>query len=344
MTFALLRPATVGRRVFGKVEVASWAVSKLGGNPVIDVTNNPNETVEQYTPAPIRVANGDIWVYVKGTSRIYGWKSTDGGETFTLQNSNNAVLTPGAAATWDESFVVEPAAVYDEDTDTIHLWYGGRASAGDSTWAWGHATAPGTTPTVFTKDAANPILTSATVSAALGGAAMSDLKIEDVVMIDGDFHFFGYCRYNSIYRIIRCTGSTWNNPSGVEILLTASASPFHVVQGCCAFRLPGWLKPRYSMLYAIGGDLGSDPRRIRAAFSDDGQTWTFDTATVISLGSGWESSAVYEPAVLKETTAPYQLPLRDSTGRLRCYYSGYDTADSSANVGLAYITPSPTSP
>jgi hypothetical protein len=138
-----------------------WGLTRWPGNPVIDVDNNPNETTEQYTPAPIRLPNGDIWVYVKGFDRIYAWKSTDDGETFALQNGDDAVLEP-VAATWEEIYVVDPVATYDPDTDTIHLYYkGSDILAGNDNWQWGHATAPGSDPTDVTKDGGNPIYTEA---------------------------------------------------------------------------------------------------------------------------------------------------------------------------------------
>ncbi|MGH2396400.1 MAG: hypothetical protein ACRDFW_05310 [bacterium] len=44
----------------------SWVRERYVGNPVIQaVLDNPAESLSQYVPAPIRLPNGDIWVYVK---------------------------------------------------------------------------------------------------------------------------------------------------------------------------------------------------------------------------------------------------------------------------------------
>lgn len=309
----------------------AWNITREATNPVIDVANNPSEATEQYTPAPIQLPSGDVWVYVKGGSTIYAWKSTNGGVTFALQNGGTAVLVQGAGGSWDESFVVEPAALYDEATDTIHLWYGGRG-AGANTWAWGHATAPGSTPTVFTKDAANPILTSATVSTALGGLTVSDLKISAPIIVGSVYHFYGYTAYNSRYKLIHLTGTTWNDPTGVGVILTA-ANDNEVVQCPSVVRMPGSGVAIYAMLWTIGGPQ-PDPRWIRAASSSDAIMWDFsDTTNIMSPTSGWEVNEVYAAAIMK---TPAGAPLTVG-GYWMFYYSGL--GGGKASSGLARMSP-----
>jgi hypothetical protein len=309
-----------------------WGVERLAGNPVIDVDDNPNETVEQYTPAPILLPSGDIWIYVKGLDRIYAWKSEDNGVSFTLENGTDAVLTPGSG--WETEFVVDPAAVYDPDTDTIHLYSTGtNDSGGDGSWGWGHATADGTDPTIFTKDAGNPILTSATVSTALGGGAVTDLSLSDVVKIGDTFHFYGYTNEGGDYQIIQATGSDWDNPSGVESILTASGG--HTVVQCPSVFLINGI---YAMFYSIGGSQ-PNPRWIRVAQSPDAETWDFsDSTDIISpQGTGWEEDETYAGSILKQGSGPTPVTIG---GKLLYYYSGLETPPGDANVGLIYLDPS----
>jgi hypothetical protein len=311
-----------------------WGVERYAGNPVIDVDNNPNETNEQYVPAPIRLPSGDIWVYVKGLNSVYAWKSVDGGETFTLENGNASVIAPGASGQWDEDFALEPAAVYDPDTDTIHLYFKGtNSAAGTSNWGWGHATADGSDPTDFTKDASNPILTSSEVSTDLGGGTISDLAISDVVKIGSTFHFYGYVAHSNRYKLIQTTGSDWDDPGDVEIILTA-ANDNEIVQCPSVFLINGI----YAMFYSIGGPQ-PDPRWIRVAQAPDAETWDFsDSTNIISpTGTDWEEDETYAGSILKDGYGPTPVTIG---GRLLYYYSGLETPPGDANVGLIYLDPS----
>lgn len=323
----------------GETELpASWGFSRYAGNP--NIYNFGAETLEMYVPAPLRLANGDIWVYVKGGARIYAWMSPDDGETFTYQNGGGQVVGPGASGAWDDAFVLEPTVLYDEANATIHLWYKGTGDpTGATGWAWGHATAPDTDPTLFTKDAANPILTGSTVSTALGGATVTDLAIGDVIKIGSTFHFYGYAHVTDRYRLIHATGTTWNDPGSVTSILTASNTTTHwVVQCPSVFRMPGGGTPLYVMFYADGA-AQPDPRTIRLGTSTDGVTWDFsDTTDILSPTSGWESNEVYCAHLLKRTVSPWTAPYVDGSGRWLYYYSGLDNSGH-AQSGLVYMTP-----
>lgn len=313
-----------------------WGVTRFAGNPVIDVDDNPAEDREQYTPAPIRLANGDIWVYVKGTSRIYAWKSTDGGETFSLENGGVPVIAP-VAATWEGSFTLDPIAVYDEADDTIHLWYKGR-DANPANWQIGHATAPGSDPTDFTRDPANPILTKAAAEADLGDDT-GDLSLGDVIVIDGTFHFYLYGEVGGVggeYHLMHATGTTWNDPSGVASILPAPVGG--VVSTPAVVRIPG--VHRYAMFYShdvAGGTVF--PERIKVGSSSDGVSWSFPGTDVITPTTGWEDDSAYAGHFLRRSTYPYDLPVVDALGRWLFYYSGYDATPDEANSGLAYLEP-----
>ena len=334
VTLAMRLLMVGGASTFTPTEIA-WNITRFAGNPVIDVSDNPAETNEQYVPCPILLPSGDIWVYVKGFGVIYGWKSVDDGETFTLENAGDPVIEPTAAA-WDAEFATEPCVVYDEPSDTIHLFYKGTdVSTEDADWAWGHATADGSDPTTFTKDAGNPILTSATVSTALGGGTVEDLAISDVVMNGSTYHFFGYAYYNSRYQLIHATGTDWDNPSGVESLLLADTDS-HVVNVPMVFQAPG--ESQYRMFYSWGEIGSSGERELRAATSDDMDTWDFSATTAImSPTSGWESLRSHAAHILRETAAPYLAPIIDGSGRWKMYYSGQTGFE--ANSGLAYLEP-----
>lgn len=318
----------------------AWGVSRFGGNPIIDVDDNPAEVAglgtEQYDPYPIKVGDS-IWVYVKGSFSIYAWVSVDGGETFTLANGGDPVIE-GDAGEWDSDFTLEPVLVYDAANDTIHLWYKGRGAASDS-WQWGHATAPGSDPTDFTKDPANPIFAKTDAETDIGDD-LGDFAISDVLMIGSTFHFYGYGEIGGVggdYALMHATGTTWNDPSGLTNILDAPAGG--VVSTPAVARVPG--SSRYAMFYSHDVSGGTVfPERIKVGQSPDGEDWTFPGTDVITPATGWEDDSSYAGHFLRLTTAPYDLPLLDDMGRWRFYYSGFQVSTGQANSGLIYLEPS----
>lgn len=310
-----------------------WRATRHPLNPVVAVDENSSESREQYTPAPVQIANGDIWVYVKGQRDIYAWKSTDG-ITFTLENSGAPVITNDEGQ-WDAQFAIDPAAVYDSDTDTVHLWWKGTnlASANED-WAWGHATAPGSDPANVTEDVGSPIATSAAVLADIGGSTITDLSLSDVVQINGIIHYYGYAQINSRYQLIHATGSGYDNPTEFESILLADTDR-DVVQSPTVFRVP---EPdgAYAMLYS-GGTLAKTPahKEIKVASSPSSTgDWTFDVSTLLKAGTGWEAERVYAASLLKDGYGP--APILDGSSRWRLYYSG-SSSNEIDQVGLAYI-------
>lgn len=312
----------------------TWGVSRFVGNPII--VTSVGEPAEQYDPAPIRLPSGDIWAYVKGAQVIYAYKSTDNGETFVGQNGGNAVINVGAGGTWDDTGAIEPCAVYDAATDTIHLWYKGTSGAAND-WAWGHATAPGSNPVSFTKDPSNPILTSSDISTALGGATVADTAPFDVIVSGGTTYFYGYAQYNGRYRIILSTGTDWGDP-GAPVNLIIPPNDATIAASGSVFQLPGGSLPRYGMFYTWGPLIGAG-RTIRVAQASAlAGPWT-DMAEVMAPTSGWEVYHVYTPRVLRTSTAPYLAPIVDGFGRWKLYYSGADASWVHSQTGLAYLTP-----
>jgi len=310
----------------------SWGVDRFASNPIITVNpGNPAESVEQYTPAPIQLANGDIWVYVKGQSRIYAWKSTDGGFTFTLQNGGAAVLAPTSG--WELSFVLDPHVVYDQANATIHLYYKAR-DANPANWQWGHATASDSDPTLFTRDAANPILTKANAQSDLGGVTTTDLSLSCVLVIGSTYHFYGYALYGGLYHLIQATGTTWNNPSSVNAILASESASYEVTTPTVVRTAAG-----YTMLYTRGGASTAPPRGLRVGYSTDGATWDFSqTAYMMEGTTGWESGGDYAAQVMHSSVSPWSDPVL-SSGRWYLYFSGISSTTHHANSGLAFLTP-----
>ena len=311
----------------------NWLPAREPTNPVIAV--NATETTEQYVPSPIQLDNGDIWVFVKGNTSIYAYKSTNGGVTFSIQNAGSPVLTPGAGGSWDSGFVLEPHAVYDKANATIHLYYFGYNGTVPGA---GHATATVTAsvPGSFTKDVGNPIVSASAVNTDLGGAGVGNaLVITSVLKIGSTFHFYGYCIYGGAFRLLHWTGTTWNNPSSTRILLSAPTNWQSVVETPSVFSYGNL----YGMFYTLGGSQPSYGRSLFVGASSDGANWEFDSSTIISPGGvGWESVETYSCQILRSNVSPFSSPVVDANGRWHLYYSGHDGTHGQS--GLAYLTPS----
>lgn len=313
----------------------TWNVVRNASNPVIVVAGG--EPLEQYVPAPFRIGS-DTYVLIKGAARIYLYKATGGALPYVGQNGGSAVIDIGTAGAWDDTHALEPCALYDSAATTIRAWYKGSGDGG-TTWNWGYATAPGATPTVFTKDAANPILTAAAINTKMGGAGVTDTAPFDVIYDGSTYHFYGYVAYNSIYQLVHMTGSTWNAPdvSTLTTILTPGISTTLAGTGS-VFSVPGPTSPPYGMFYTWGPVTGSG-RSIRVGTSTDLVTWNFSSTTdVMAPTSGWESYHVYTPRLLRETTVPYLAPITSGSS-WTLFYSGADASWVHSQTGLATLTP-----
>lgn len=337
----------------------TWAQEISANNPVVPLGTGDSATVdEQYQPTVIRVANGDIWIYVKGTGRLYAFKSTDDGETFTIQNGGLPVLEPGSAGRWDDGFVLDPSAVYDRLTDTIHLYYKGghynlsEVIANYQSTSWGHATASGSAPTVFTKDP-SPILTSPTAVAALGASDFIDMRLDSVIRIGSTFYFYGHIITGTAYlngndfkgRLFYATGSTWTNPI-VQGYAFPNNSDNMINNGWVqmdpmVFKQPG--SPIYTMLYAEGSFFQGQPgasRSIKVATSRDAKVWKLSAGTFLTsstTGDGWDAKMVYGPTILKKSIGSFIEP-ELVNGKFLIYFSGLNEAIQAAS-GLVRVVP-----
>lgn len=319
----------------------SWVRERHVGNPVIQaVLDNPAESLSQYVPAPIRLPNGDIWVYVKGdyTHAIWAYKSTDGGRSLAVQGK---VIDRGDPGAWDDAFAFDPAAVYDQATNTIHLWYKGTNDpSGQASWSWGHATASGDSPLAFAKDAANPILTPRDIEAALGETGVTDNDVSNVIRIGSDFYFYGTFCSSDGYKIFYAKGSDWNTPVPQAVILTPSPG-YEIVQSPTVFQHPDTLL--YVMLFTEGLLLPPGERHLVAAQSRDGTVWerlpgTFLAPSEALAARGdkpWESIRVYGASMLKASQGDFATP-EPVDGRYLLYYSGSNYGD---ETGLLFVTP-----
>lgn len=336
----------------------NWIQERSSANPVVPLGAGDINTIdEQYQPTVIRVQNGDIWIYVKGTRRIYAFRSTDNGETFAIQNGGSPVLDPGMEGDWDDGFVIDPCAVYEPETDTIHLYYkGGHYDTNDLpalylSTGWGHATASGSSPTIFNKDA-GPVLTAATALAALGASDVVDLRLASVIKIGGTFYFYGDMITGTSYvngsdylgRIFYATGDSWTSP-----IVQDYAFPNHsdnqenngwVHMDPMVYQQPG--SPVFTMLYSEGEYYQGEGlgRHIRVATSQDGRVWKQTPGTFLSsTNNSWEAQMVYGSTILRKSSGGFTEPdLMD--GKYLIYYSGLNLENQAAS-GLVRVVPEP---
>lgn len=319
------------------VSPVEWRKTRYPANPVVRIAMNPEETISQYVPAVVLLSNGQVWMYVKGdlTKNISAYSSVDGGLSFEFRG---VAVPRGGAGEWDSEFVVDPAAVYDPATSTIHLWYKGRARPEEGI-SWGYATADAADPVRFAKHSGNPILSPADIQRRLGERNVSDNYLTDVVRIGGRFHFYGGFSSDEGYKTFLALGHSWHDPVPDRVLMTPEAGT-DLVQ--CPYVIRHPYADSYLKFYTVGFDADLDPtlgRRLRVASSADGVRWTplpgvlLEPDTTIS----WEAKRVYCASVLRHpgSSAPV---LRD--GRMQIYYSG-SSRDHRDQVGLLHLFPEP---
>lgn len=306
--------------------MSSYLIQRDGANPLINVPV-PWEGKSQYVPHAVRLANGDVWLVVKGDNGrcINGYRSTDGGRSFTREG---IVIAP-TSGTWDAHVTIDPVVAYDAAADVIHYYYkGNQTHAGYGGWNIGHATAPGSDPLNVTKDPANPILTSASVQSFFGLPEIRDLYFSDVVIDPWNrFVWFGgfYGPHGTPYQIFRCRGTTWNDPTPRGELVSPQA-PYDFVQAPCVIRLPG--SAQYLMWFTEGYDgTNDDARLLVAATSMDCANWTRVPGVILNRGApgSWDDRKVFAASFLKG--GPKMDTPIDYAGAWRLYYSGGSMAD-----------------
>lgn len=322
----------------------NYLVQRDPDNPLITVPI-PGESKSQYVPHAVRLANGDVWCVVKGdeSKSIHAYKSTDGGYHFARQG---VAIAPTGGTNWDGGICIDPVMTYDAASDVIHyLWKGNpNPTAGYGGWAVGHGTAPGSNPMALTRDAANPILTPATVqtffASSFGVTSVGDLYMADVIKDPWGLLLFwgGFRDQNGVYRIFRCRGG-WSDFTPRSEGVIVPASPYTFVQAPCVYLAEPNL---YVMIFTEGHDHGNrgDLHHTSATCSADGNwSWTRSTNTFLPNGpyANWDGKLAYAAHLLKGG-AKYDTPLVVK-GAWRLYYSGQPTSlPSKAESGAASIT------
>ncbi|HYY94058.1 MAG TPA: hypothetical protein VE713_06030 [Pyrinomonadaceae bacterium] len=327
---------------------AQWEVTKYAGNPLTPASGTGDLQYENYAPGAVRVG-ADTWVYTKGNTQIYACKMVGGAPPCVPQG---AVLSPGAAGSWDAANVINPYAVYDKANSLIHIYYSGRNASGVE--QAGHATCPNSTPAVCTKDAANPVITAAQAQAALGLTTVNMVNVSAVARVGGMLTFYGWATdYNinvqpgTAWKLFRATGTTFSNPSiaGALTGFPTNVSRLTVVND--VFRLPG--QSEYLAVFRDSGyQIDNTPATWAGTFlatSPDGLAWkraqplgSFIQPT--AAASGFDVRGVHSARLLKDPDDPdFLRPLRDSGGYHEWFYSGIDDTGTKTQGGLAYVRP-----
>jgi hypothetical protein len=299
-------PAALGWRLHASLSPGRWAVDREPNTAVIHIGMDPDENVTVYNPAPIRLENGDILVYVKQDGRgvITAFRSTDEGRTFSFEGT---AIPHGPAGAWDEGKILDPVVVHDAATGMIHLWYKAVDLEGERVnWRGrlrvGYAIAHAGSPTVFLRRP-EPVLEPAAVEAALGLApgSVEDLGLSDVLLIDGTWYFYGfYSLARDDYRIFYGTGA---DPAAITPRATVlqAGAGYDLAYEATVFRHPA--SPVYLMIFSEGAIVdGSEIVHQRAAWSMDGAAWERFPEWVLLPD---DEVRLFAGAMLKENRAPF---------------------------------------
>ncbi|HEV7373332.1 MAG TPA: hypothetical protein VGN95_01325, partial [Pyrinomonadaceae bacterium] len=213
-----------------------------------------------------------------------------------------------------------------------------------------HATASGSSPNTWTKDPANPILTSASVQSVLGTATLVDMAISSLVVNGGVYTFYGYAvegtsgSPSSRSHLFRATGTTWNNPVVQNKIITCGPQ-----RNCSVpevFKHPQ--SKIWTMIFTEGSYLQTpslrDYRNLVVMTSPDGATWArlpqndvLLNPSMTAVGSlGWKDRQAFAASIVKKLSGEPEL----SNGRLMMLISGVRGADLHTNSGVVYLTPS----
>lgn len=313
-----------------------------GGAPLISLPQ-PGESKSQYVPHVVQVANGDLWMIVKGdeSREIRGYRSTDAGATFVYEGP---VIQPTPGA-WDSFYCDNPAMI--RIGSTIHYYYKAHTQPGYGGMGIGYATAPASDPLSVTKHPANPILTQTKMLAAYGSrfglTGIQDMGISDVMLDQsGVVTFWGFFQgqAGTPYRIFRCrVNAGMHEIDPYQEGIVEPLAPNTFVQCPSVFKEAG----RYVMLFTEGHDSGmpGDLHHTAAWCLPDGN-WAWQRYPLTFLHSGglgaWDSGKAYAGSLLK-TGAKHDAPLVID-GAWQFYYSGCPlSATNTATSGLARLMP-----
>ena len=153
--------------------------------------------------------DGELLLFYEGVNadtRAIGLAtSADGGASWTREG---AVLSRGAAGTWDDAWVAEPTVVWDADAALYHLWY--RGSDGDAT-RFGYASSPD--GRAWTRHTDSEGVTRSIWNAAVFSFSPDGAQNPQVRATADGFRMFFDAELEGTVRIARATSSdglTWN--------------------------------------------------------------------------------------------------------------------------------------
>lgn len=334
---------------------ARYLVTRSGALSTLPIGN---EWKSQYVPHAVQLPNGDMWLVAKGddTKSIHAYKSTDCGKTYLYMG---ILVAPSGGTNWDGGICLDPVLAY-PGGDTLHLLWKGNPNptAGYGGWAIGHGTMPVSNPMLLTRDALNPILTSAQVqtyyATLLGVTTVGDLFVSDVHRDPWNVltYWCGLRDQNSRYLVFRCRGD-WSSftPRNEGTLLPTTPNTF--VQAPCVIQHPDFPVSvdalgngvgKYLMIYTEGQDSGAAGalHQATATCAADGNwIWTRSGQTFLAPGIAgtWDSKVAYAAHLAKAPTTKMDTPL-NVLGSYQLYYSGVSLTDAShAHFGCAKLTP-----
>jgi predicted GH43/DUF377 family glycosyl hydrolase len=217
---------------------------------------------------------------------------------------NSAVLAPGGSGAWDSFHVYRSAVV--KVGNTYRMYYSGNNG---SFWT-GIGLATSTDGINWNKHASNPVIPRGT-----GTAWDSSHALEASVVFDGSTWYLFYRGTSSIGLATSSDGITFTKNASNPVLTPTSGWESTQIDAMSVIYEGGtftmWYGARDNSTYQIG-----------RATSPDGTHWTRDSANpVLRLGSGWESTHVSAPSVIKIGRMYY------------LFYAGHDGTTS--RVGLA---------
>lgn len=288
------------------------------GNPVLSGTTWDSGGV--FDPAVVRLGASSWVMYYTGASSTGTWSigratSTDG-VTWT-KTGTGPVLAPGAAGTWDSTWVGAPFVMF--SGSTYRMWYTGSGTF----TAIGTATS---TDGITWVKGSDPVLVAGTA-----GAWDESGVSRPWVLLEGGTYRMWYAGSSSgVGQIGHATspdGIVWTKTSTPVLSPTAGSfdargiSSLAVVRTATGYR--GWYQ-------GSDGPGSSVTSRIGTATSADGLTWTKEPASgvpmpVLDVGAAgsWNDSGVFRPFVIQEGSF------------LRMWFAGRNAASTLLSIGLA---------
>lgn len=222
------------------------------------------------------------------------------GQTQWDKYANNPVLTPGAPGSWDETFAIATTVFYHQGI--YKMWYEGDGG-------FGYATSPD--GFVWTKDAANPLLTPGPP----GSWDAQAVNHASVLFVNGTYHmWYSGVDFNDINRIGHATspdGITWTkDPANPVLIPGGNWDDFEAIHPTVIYE-----DSTFRMYYNGHDGL---TQRVVYAYSTDGTNWIKHTAFFMlehGLPGSWDENELGPLSVLHPDSAYHM------------WYTGWDNND-----------------